>query len=60
MVLKFSLFLLYPRTEIKSQTSRENTNEVGQLKLSMQYRRDVLTVMVSIKQTNILFSYKII
>ncbi|KNC29902.1 hypothetical protein FF38_01684 [Lucilia cuprina] len=32
--------------EVKSQTSREHTNEVGQLKLSMQYRRDVLTVMI--------------
>ncbi|XP_073842946.1 phosphatidylinositol-4-phosphate 3-kinase catalytic subunit Pi3K68D [Musca autumnalis] len=32
--------------EIRPQTSREQPNEVGQLKLSMQYRRDVLTVMI--------------
>lgn len=34
-------------TEVKTQSSRENTYDVGQLKLSMQYRREVLTVMVS-------------
>ncbi|XP_075164138.1 phosphatidylinositol-4-phosphate 3-kinase catalytic subunit Pi3K68D [Haematobia irritans] len=32
--------------EIQPQTSREQPNEVGQLKLSMQYQRDVLTVMI--------------
>uniref|UniRef100_A0A1I8M8C7 Uncharacterized protein n=2 Tax=Musca domestica TaxID=7370 RepID=A0A1I8M8C7_MUSDO len=32
--------------EIRPQTSREQPNEVGQLKLSMQYRREVLTVMI--------------
>uniref|UniRef100_A0A1I8NM56 Uncharacterized protein n=1 Tax=Stomoxys calcitrans TaxID=35570 RepID=A0A1I8NM56_STOCA len=32
--------------EIRSQTSREQPYEVGQLRLSMQYRREALTVMI--------------
>uniref|UniRef100_A0A1B0A2K1 phosphatidylinositol 3-kinase n=1 Tax=Glossina pallidipes TaxID=7398 RepID=A0A1B0A2K1_GLOPL len=32
--------------EVRPQTWREYSNEVGQLKLSLQYRREVLTVMI--------------
>ncbi|KAH8370988.1 hypothetical protein KR093_005859 [Drosophila rubida] len=32
--------------EIKRQPSRENPNEIGQIRLSLQYQRGVLTVMI--------------
>ncbi|KAM7355935.1 phosphatidylinositol-4-phosphate 3-kinase catalytic subunit Pi3K68D isoform 2-T2 [Cochliomyia hominivorax] len=34
------------KVKVKTRASRESTYDVGQLKLSMQYRREVLTVMI--------------